>query len=145
MDKRYFSIEEANAMIPDLELAFGRMLQLHAQIREVYQRLDASGFAPESDSFDLAPEGAPPDTLDDLASLRTLVDALRDDMQALHERGCLVKGVEQGLIDWYTRSAGRDVLLCWKLGEKEVGWWHEVEAGFAGRRPLSELPEDTAH
>jgi len=55
----------------------------------------------------------------------------------LHEMGVQLKDYTRGLIDFPTMREGRVVLLCWQLGEgDEIEWWHEVEDGFAGRRPL---------
>lgn len=63
-----------------------------------------------------------------------------DEVQALveelHELGCYFKGFSEGLVDWYSYYAGRPVFLCWKLGEPEIGYWHQVDAGFAGRQPI---------
>ena len=141
-ETRYFSVAEANAMIKDLELTFGRMLQMKAQVREVYACLEESGFAPGSDDFEIAPAGAGADTVSLLATLKTLIDALRVDVSALKEAGCVIKDIDEGIVDWRASRKGADVLLCWKLGEKEVGFWHDPEAGFAGRRPISELLDD---
>ena len=129
-------------MIGDLELKFGRMLQLKAQVRSVYERLEEAGFAPGSDEFDLDPGGADRSVVEDLATLKTLIDALKEDVNALYDSGCLVKDIDEGLVDWYATRNGREVFLCWKLGEKEVAYWHDVDAGFAGRRPISELYDD---
>lgn len=52
--------------------------------------------------------------------------------------GAQIKDPRVGLIDFPARREGRVVLLCWKLGEPDVGFWHEVEDGYAGRRPLDE-------
>ena len=139
MNRRYFTLAEADRMIPELETRFGRMLQLNAQIRDAYSRLNDAGFAPTEEDFDLAPDGAPPEVPADLAELRALIDALNADLEALQAEGCVVKDIGSGLVDWYARKDGRDVFLCWKLGEKSVAYWHELETGFAGRRPVSEL------
>lgn len=139
MNRRYFTVSEANQMIPELESRFGRMLQLHAQIRSAYDRLESIGFAPDEEDFDLAPDDAGPEVTRDLAELRALMDALRSDLEALHREGCIVKDIGSGLVDWYAQKDGRDVFLCWKLGEKSVNYWHELEGGFSGRKPLSEL------
>jgi hypothetical protein len=138
-DRRYFSVDDANAMIAELELKFGRMLQLKAQVRAAYSRLDEAGYAPDSDEFGLVPDGASGDVVSDLATLKTLIDALKTDVGALHDAGCLVKDIDEGIVDWYAQRGDRDIFLCWKLGEKEVRHWHDVDAGFSGRRPLSEL------
>lgn len=54
----------------------------------------------------------------------------------LHELGCQFKGFDVGLVDWYSLYAGRPVFLCWRLGEPRIEWWHQVDAGFAGRQPI---------
>lgn len=140
--RRYFSVAEANAMIDDLERIFGRVFQMKAQVRSVYARLEGAGYAPGGDEFDHAPAGARAEVVNDLTTLKTLIDALKVEVTALDEAGCLVKDIDAGIVDWYASKGNRDVLLCWKLGEKEVGYWHDVEAGFDGRRPVSELLDD---
>ena len=140
-EPKYFTVKEANAMIPQLEAVFMRLLQMHAQIRTIYTRLSEQGMAPEDEEFDLEAVDAPEEIFQDLASLRVLLDAVYDELAQLRTRGCIVKSIENGLVDWYARFDGRDVLLCWKLGEAEVAWWHELDTGFAGRRPVSELEE----
>jgi hypothetical protein len=52
--------------------------------------------------------------------------------------GVVVRDLDSGLCDFPARRAGRDVFLCWQVGEPEIGWWHEPDAGFRGRRPLDE-------
>ena len=89
-----------------------------------------------------APEGANPQTISCLATLKTLIDALKVDVGALNDAGCLIKDIDEGIVDWHANRGGSDVLLCWKLGEKEVGFWHDPDAGFSGRRPIAELFDD---
>lgn len=69
-------------------------------------------------------------------------DHLTDLVAELHELGCHFKGFGEGLVDWYSYYQGRPVLLCWKAGEPEIEWWHEVDAGFAGRQPLPHSERD---
>ena len=54
----------------------------------------------------------------------------------IHEAGALVKDLDEGLVDFPARREGEDVLLCWRLGEEEIGYWHGLEEGFSGRKPL---------
>jgi len=140
--RRYFTVTEANAMIVDLERAFGRILQMKAQVRTAYARLEEAGFAPGGDDFDTAPAGAGADVINDLTTLKTLIDALKVEVKALGDAGCQVKNMDEGIVDWFASRGDRDVLLCWKLGEKKIGYWHDADAGFAGRRPISELFDD---
>lgn len=58
-------------------------------------------------------------------------------LAAIQENGCLVKSVQEGLVDFPHIREGREVYLCWKYGEEDIQYWHEVDAGFAGRTPLS--------
>jgi len=60
----------------------------------------------------------------------------RDTLGEIDEIGVQVKDLEQGLLDFPCVMEGRTVLLCWKLGEPEIGYWHSEEDGFAGRKPL---------
>jgi hypothetical protein len=60
----------------------------------------------------------------------------------LEQRGVIVRDPARGLVDFPSeRPSGRVVLLCWELGEEDLGWWHLPEEGFAGRRPLPVPPE----
>lgn len=56
----------------------------------------------------------------------------------IQETGCVVKDVDEGLVDFPTLRDGREVYLCWKLGEKRIEYWHGMDEGFAGRKPLDE-------
>ncbi|MHB8642545.1 MAG: DUF2203 family protein [Gaiellaceae bacterium] len=57
-------------------------------------------------------------------------------VNAIHGRGAIVKDVDEGLVDFPAQRDGEEILLCWRLGEVEVAYWHDLEEGFAGRRPL---------
>jgi len=67
-----------------------------------------------------------------LAAVNGLVEQVR-------EMGCELKDIDQGLIDFRAEMDGREVYLCWKLGEERIDWWHELETGFAGRQPLERM------
>ena len=54
----------------------------------------------------------------------------------IHERGAIVKDLDEGLVDFPAEREGEEILLCWRLGEEDVAFWHGLEEGFAGRRPL---------
>jgi hypothetical protein len=50
--------------------------------------------------------------------------------------GCLLRDIDLGIVDFPSIHDGKEVYLCWKLGEESVGFWHEVDAGFAARKPI---------
>lgn len=72
---------------------------------------------------------------------RHYIHALQEisaNLQAIHEMGVLVKDVDMGLCDFPYLMQGRIVFLCWKLGEPEIRWWHEVHTGFTSRQPIED-------
>jgi hypothetical protein len=128
-----FSIEEANRLLgeirPELE-------KIRAQKRE-FDRLET-----RIDVLLVATAGADsenPDALE-LRSLcekrRRLGETIGRGITRFHDRGVLVKDLDQGLCDFYALMGDRLVFLCWRLGEPEISHWHSIDEGFAGRRPL---------
>lgn len=83
-----------------------------------------------------------PGSEDRLADLRDGIERAVERLQALQQEladvGCEAKDLIDGLVDFPAVCEGRRVWLCWRLGEPEVAWWHELEDGFAGRRPIDE-------
>ena len=71
------------------------------------------------------------------------VDLVADQMQAgvarIDELDVVLRDIETGLIDFPALVSGRQVWLCWRLGEKQISFWHELQGGFGGRRPIREL------
>ena len=73
--------------------------------------------------------------------LALLRDALRAELDAITERGIEIKDPDQGLCDFWAVHEGREVYLCWKLGEARIDFFHDLHAGFAGRQPLPRARE----
>jgi len=139
--KRYFTVSEANVHVRQLQQAFVGVMQIRSQLKQLYERLDSAGYAPTQDDADELPEDAPVDVARDRARFYGLVEALREQVDEIHATGCTIKDIETGLVDWPGRHRNREILLCWRFGEKEVAFWHELDTGFAGRRPVSELDD----
>ena len=78
--------------------------------------------------------------IDDLHRINDLVTSMSSGIRTLAEQGIEVKDLNQGLIDFPHLRRGRVVYLCWRLGEGDIAYWHELDAGFAGRQEL--LPPD---
>jgi len=70
-----------------------------------------------------------------------LVTAIREAVEQIEETGCVVKDLDVGLIDFPTLIDDETVYLCWKLGEKRIFYWHRMDEGFAGRKPLEDSSE----
>ena len=124
---KIFSVEEANALIPavrrivkSIKRLHGRLSSSQAAARYAAEGADAGGGG--------MPEGP--------RYVAVLMD-LAERTSELETLGVQLKDYERGLIDFPSLRDGRVVLLCWQLGEgDQVEWWHDVDAGFAGRQPL---------
>ena len=82
------------------------------------------------------PEVMKPDTGKPGARRDSAAAQLRDSMEAIEKLGCLLKDLDIGLADFPTLYRGREAYLCWKLGETAIRFWHGVDEGFAGRKPI---------
>ena len=136
---RTFTIEEANAFVPRLASTFLRTGQLLASVRAIARRLAAAGVHAERPGSLPSPEAVAhdPELAAELARARMLADLAVDDARSLEKLGILVRDLERGLVDFRSVMDGeRDVLLCWKIGEREVRFWHDGHAGFVGRQPI---------
>jgi hypothetical protein len=130
---RTFTLDEAQTLLPVLETLLRkaqssgtRAAELEVELDQLRQRIFLAGGV-HVDVAATARRRAERDK-----SLQETKDALAE-MEAI---GVQVKDLDTGLLDFPCVIDGRTVLLCWKLGEKEIGYWHSIEDGFAGRKPL---------
>jgi len=131
---RLFSLSEANALVGMLRDQFGRARELRDQLVRLQQGLEESGHG--IDGPDVTVDAAAPPSVQRMQrqAVRIIGD-LREILREVSELGVEVKAAD-GLVDFRSKLHGRTVLLCWKYGEDRVGYFHELDAGFAGRRPL---------
>ena len=124
---RFFTWQEANRTLPLVRRIVEDIRRTHEDLQaplERFRRLVESNREAGAEARALRAE------LDQRAKkLNGFVDELS-------EVGCHFKGFDEGLVDFYSFRDGRPVLLCWRAGETEIGHWHDVDAGFAGRRPI---------
>ena len=128
---RYWSEQEAREYLPRLK-----------RLLEVIQRATRLAVSARGNGHASLPGGAavagPPDGE---AAAPTAIDA-PGALRELEEQGIVLRDPGRGLIDFPARHpSGREVLLCWQLGEDDLAWWHLPEDGFAGRRPLPLPPQ----
>jgi|SRR5256885_11807448 len=124
---KVFSVEEANALIP---MVRGILLKIQRAYKRVVSFQDAAKYAAEG-----AEQGGG-GMLEGPAYVAILIEvsSLTGELETL---GVQLKDYARGLIDFPSLRDGRVILLCWQLGEgDQLEWWHDVEAGFAGRQPL---------
>lgn len=71
-------------------------------------------------------------------AIATMTAQITQRIHTIDELGVILKDLEAGLVDFPAHRNGREVYLCWRLGEDHIRWWHEVDSGFAGRQPLED-------
>jgi hypothetical protein len=136
MSRRSFTVLEVEALIPDLESTFSQLLQLRVGLRGFAKKLEAAGVDAESEAEPADDE--PAEVAQARAMFRGYYEALSERLERIRALGGDVKDLDLGLVDFPGRRGDDDVLLCWKLGEKRIQFWHPVDEGFSGRRPLDD-------
>jgi hypothetical protein len=129
---RHFTPEEANEALAEVRPLVEQMVEerrLHRlaleRQEELESRIRGNG------------GGIPPAELaESAAEVERVARELAGIVDEIVARGAEVKDLDEGLVDFPALRRGETVLLCWRLGEDEIGYWHSVEDGFAGRRPL---------
>ena len=125
--RRRFTLEQANSSLPLVRRIVSDVVRIHTEATQLQQQFDRAVGTPEQAAIQ--------------ASLERAMHRLEDFVDELSEIGCELKDYQIGLIDFTGRHHGHDVCLCWKLGEERIGYWHEFDTGFAGRKPVSTLRE----
>jgi len=127
MTKRFFTVEEARQILPRVRELMQRTVAMVGALEEAKQHVE-----------DLAEKGE----MNTGSSVGTRyiegLAQISECVAAIQETGCIVKSIDEGLVDFPHLREGREVYLCWKNGEPDIGYWHEVDAGFAGRTPLDQ-------
>jgi hypothetical protein len=126
---RLFTVEEANALIPRLELIMQRMQRHGIALRQAIEVLARDAAEPMA-TVEVG------ELLERRPELRALVEELEHGIAEIEECGGQFKGLELGLVDFPSEIDGQIALLCWQYGEKEITHWHALDSGFDGRQPL---------
>jgi hypothetical protein len=129
---RVFTPAEANTALSQVRPVAERLVTLRARMRELEHAQGALVTAIGGNGGGYA--------VNDLnaaqSELTTLADAVVACVERLEELGVVIKDLDAGLVDFPALRDGDDVLLCWRVGEPSVEFWHDLEEGFAGRKPI---------
>jgi len=120
-------LKEANSTLPLVKRIVADIVKTHTTATQLRQKIEDLDGGKEL-------TGAQ-------GQLHRAVEQLQDFVEELTAVGAQLKDFQTGLIDFVGRHEGRDVYLCWKLGEEAIGYWHELDAGFGGRKPIATLRE----
>ncbi len=133
--KKYFSVEEANHALPLVRSIVADIVSFHSDLRERHERLQSVKRRNSASRGSM-----PPEYIEELTQMENDLHRDAEKLQGfiaeLQALGVEVKDLGKGLVDCPGLIEGREVCLCWMLGESEVAFWHEVDAGFMGRQSL---------
>ena len=132
---RLFTVAQANAVVSVIEPLLARMTSAAARLVRAKARHDELTAAMRSNGH-----GEEAFTL--RAEIEALVGELQEVAGACEEVGVEVKDFEHGIVDFPARHQGRFIMLCYRPGEGEIRFWHEVDDGFAGRQPIGALDDE---
>lgn len=134
MAKR-FTLDEAQRLLPEVE----RLLRSAIDARESYQKAE---HAIQAMNERIMLRGGVIVDREKALEAKTRREqsaaVLRNAIESVHSMGCLVKDLDTGLVDFPTTFRGVEVYLCWKLGERGIEFWHGVDEGFRGRKPIDQ-------
>ena len=125
MPTRYFTVAEANALLPQVNQVVEDMLDARQHIVQA-----------QADLWPILEKAIGNGGSKKAGELLSEFSRVERGARALSEMGCILKDINTGLVDFPTIRNGREVFLCWQHGELEISFWHDLDAGFAGRQPL---------
>ena len=135
MPPRHFTPEEANAALEEVRPLVERMVEHRRELAVLLARRAELTTTIAGNGGDLDPG--------ELARVEAEIGeqarGVAQSVNGIHGLGAQVKDADEGLVDFPALRGDEEVLLCWKLGELEIAYWHSLEDGFAGRRPLDDL------
>jgi hypothetical protein len=135
MTEKYFTRQEAEELLPLIE-------QSLKEARAHKQKMEGLNHELAQAAARIMVLGGSVPHYGQLAATKAQRDQfgeeLREAVETIQQTGCLVKDLDEGLVDFPSLRQGEEVYLCWKLGEERIGYWHGIEEGFAGRKPLDD-------
>lgn len=135
--KQYFTLAEANRRLPLVRVIVQDIVHLFRDVQERRERLARLRHG-QSKAARNEPTPHSEETQQMQAQLEQDIEQLQSYVEELEELGAELKDPARGLVDFLTRIDGREAYLCWQLGEDDIAWWHDLNAGFAGRQSLME-------
>ena len=133
MNRKYFTPEQAEKLLPLLQQKLSR-LQAAKQAVELLEEVEIELDDEEQNyRYNLHLE----------KEYHRRQYLFYRELEALERQGCIIKDIEQGLVDFPCIFQGRDVFLCWRLGEEQLRYWHEIDNGYAERKPIVDLESES--
>jgi hypothetical protein len=136
--RRYFSVSDVDRLVPALERIFIQVFQLRAAMRTEELKLERAGVRLSQEVLERDSAREPTAVKTAKMMFRAYYETLTERLAQVETLGGEVKDLELGLVDFLGRRGEEDILLCWKLGERSVGFWHAVDSGYRARQPIDD-------
>lgn len=138
MRVRTFMIKEANNLIPTIKNVFDDIFVLKKKVAIMKSEME---FIREFWGKDLRDSDNPDSERHDklIIEIEKMYKEIEKNIGNLQKHGCVVKDVDAGLVDFYSVVNNDLVFLCWRYGEKKIEYWHSIDGGFRGRRPITKI------
>lgn len=127
----FFTVDEVNTLIPSLESHLLSLQSLGSELAQAEEELAALMHRMAGNGH-----GMQGQLVEKREAVAKKADEIRNLVSEIQKHGCIVKDLTTGLLDFPAIREGKEVYLCWKLGERSVQFWHHIDSGFAGRQPL---------
>jgi hypothetical protein len=128
--KKYFTVEEAEELLPKISRILSRVIKLD-------KALDLLS------TIEIEVYGDDYDNLRRITKLNKQFHKLSyefyNKIEKIEDMGCVVKDIDLGIVDFYSKFDGGDIFLCWKLGERKIKFWHDLDSGYECRKPILDL------
>jgi hypothetical protein len=131
MAHKYFTLAQANRTLPLVQRIVADITARYPRWRDLVYRYELIAAQSHPD------RGESREQVELRLQIEQVAHEINDFLVELDQVGCVFKGFEQGLVDFYGQLDGREVFWCWKLGEPAIEHWHELDTGFAGRQPVT--------
>ncbi|TLS37556.1 DUF2203 domain-containing protein [Pseudalkalibacillus caeni] len=135
MARKYFTLEEANEILPEVSKELARIKQIKEEFNELYQQLQMHHKTLQYRHKTRA-------DADIMFKKETQMEFMEIEVKTyirnIVSKGVEIKAIDQGLLDFPAQKDGEEIMLCWKEGEEEINYYHGTDEGFAGRKPITE-------
>jgi hypothetical protein len=132
VEERYFTVDEANEALVEVRPLTEELVAHRRALVDLQERQSALTTRIAGNGGNVEPS----ELQDVQERLDEEVAGIARCVARIHELGAVVKDLDDGLVDFPAKREGEDVLLCWRLGEDEIAFWHALDEGYSGRKPL---------
>ncbi|NIM19841.1 MAG: DUF2203 family protein [Candidatus Latescibacteria bacterium] len=134
MNPKYFTVDEANRLVGFLEVTLERIRRNKQKYLWLKEEISILNLIVECGMTESNPDSIL--LREKKETFKKVGMSIEKDIAAINETGCVLRDVDKGLVDFYSKQEGIVIFLCWKKGEESVMYWHPTNTGFKGRQPL---------